>query len=102
MRREIKGRSYANVPKQQTYVKYGDDLSYPTDSLKFIKATLIIDAMEEIAVHISDVPGAYLHDKIPLRNNVLLKLTDEFVDIMCEVNNEYTQHVRYEGRTKVF
>ena len=38
---------------------------------------------------------------MPPENNILLKLTDEFVDIMCDVNDEYRQYVRYEGKIKV-
>ena len=32
---------------------------------------------------------------------VLLKLKSDFVDIMCIVNEKFTHHVVYEGKTKV-
>ena len=35
---------------------------------------------------IFDVRGAYLNAYIPEDKCVLIKLEDEFVDIMCEVN----------------
>ena len=38
---------------------------------------------------IFDVPGAYLHAKFPDDKTVLMRLRDEFVDIMCDVNPEY-------------
>ena len=46
-----------------------------------------MDAMEGRAVSIADITGAYLHAELPPGKNVLLKLTDDFVDIMCEVNH---------------
>ena len=60
-----------------------------------------MDAMEGRTVSIADIPGAYLHAELPPGKNVLLKLTDDFVDIMCEVNHEFLPHVRYEGKTKI-
>ena len=64
-------------------------------------ATLIMDAMEGRAVSIADITGAYLHAELPSGKNVLLKLTDDFVDIMCEVNHEFLPYVRYEGKRKI-
>ena len=43
---------------------------------------------------IFDVPGAYLNDNMPEDNIVLLKLEDDFVDIMCEVNPEFIKEVQ--------
>ena len=36
-----------------------------------------------------DVPGAYLQTDLPDNKFVLLKIENEFVDIMCEINEEY-------------
>ena len=85
----IKGRTCANGAKQRRYVKEGDDYSSSTAALESIIATLIVDAMEGKAVSIADIPGAYLHAKLPPGKNVLLKLTDDFVDIMREVNPDF-------------
>ena len=48
-----------------------------------------------------DVPGAYLQTDLPKDKFVLLILEDQFVDIMCSINPEYSVHVRTEGRRKV-
>ena len=58
--------------------------------------TLVIDAHEERDVATFDIPGAYLHAKMPADKNVILKLRGHFVDIMCDINGEYRQYVRYE------
>ena len=61
----------------------------------------MIDSYEGRYTAIADVPGAYLHAEMPQDKLVLLKLKGQFVDIMCQVNPEYKQYVRYEGKTKV-
>jgi len=62
---------------------------------------LLINAFEERDTAIFDVPGAYLHAKIPDDKFAILKIEGEFVDIMCEVNPEYKDDVRYENGKKV-
>ena len=49
-------------------------------------STLLIDAYEEQDVAIFDVPGAYLHALLPKDKNIIMVLRNEFVDIMCDVN----------------
>ena len=68
-----------------------DDENYasPTASLESIVTTLVIDAYEGRDVAIADVPGAYLHDEFPQSKNVILRMRDVFVDIMCDINKEY-------------
>ena len=46
----------------------------------------MVDAFEERAMEIFDVPGVYLNANVPEDKLVLLKLEDEFVNIMCEIN----------------
>jgi len=46
-------------------------------------------------------PGAYLHVKIPDDKFAILKIEGEFVDVMCDVNPEYKDDVRYENGKKV-
>ena len=47
---------------------------------------------------IFDVPGAYLNSDIPEYKFVLLKLEDEFVDIMCGVKPELIKDFNQEGK----
>ena len=70
-------------------------------SLEAILYTLLIDAFEERDVAIFDVPGAYLHAKMPKDKQILLKLRGTFVDIMCNINPEYKQYVKFENGEKV-
>ena len=55
---------------------------------------LMVDALEERAMVIFDVPGAYLNSNMPEDKFVLLKLEDDFVDIMCEINPEFIKEVQ--------
>ena len=62
--------------------------------MEALLAQLIIDAFEERKMVIFDIPGAYLHAEISEDKFVLLKLEDEFVDIMCKVNPEAIKDVQ--------
>ena len=55
-------------------------------SMEALPSQLIIDAFEERAMAIFDIPGAYLISDILEDNFLSLELEDEFMDIMCEVN----------------
>ena len=48
-----------------------------------------------------DVPGAYLQTEMPEDKRILLRIRDEFLDIMCEVNPDYKPYVKYENGKKV-
>ena len=47
---------------------------------------LVIDAMEQRDVAIITVPGDFLQTALPVDNFLLMRVRDEFVDVMCEVN----------------
>ena len=47
------------------------------------------------------IPGVYLHEEMPENKTVVLKLKGKFVSIMCDINPEYKQFVRIEGKTSV-
>ena len=98
---KFKGRTCANGAKQRRFVKEGRIISSPTASLESILATLVIDAYEGRYMAIADVPVPCLHAEMPQDKMVLLKLKGQFVDIMCQVNPEYKEYVRYEGKMKL-
>ena len=60
--------------------------------MKALLDQLIIGPFEERATKIFDVPDTYLNTDIPEDKFVLLKLEDEFVDIMCKVNPEFIKY----------
>jgi len=98
---KIKGRTCANGSKQKRYLKRGETISSPTVSLEAMTGTMAIDIKEDRDVAIFDVPGAYLQAEMPKEKKLLLKLRGQFVDIMCEVNEEYKKYVIYEKGEKV-
>lgn len=54
----------------------------------------------ECNVAIFNIPGAYLHAKMPEEHQVMLKLKDKFVDIICTVNAEFKKHILIENGVK--
>ena len=97
---KIKGRTCANGSRQRRFLRSDESYASPTASLEAIMTTLMIDAYEYRDVAVVDVPGAYLHAAFPEDKKVVLKLSGVFVDIMCGVNPEYTQHIVYETSKK--
>ena len=97
----IKGRTCADGSKQHLYLKEYESVASPTVSLEGLFTTLLIDVYEGRDVATFDIPGAYLHAEMPEDKTVILKLKGKFVSIMCEINPEYKQFVRTEGKTNV-
>ena len=62
---------------------------------------LTINAFEEREIDIFDISGAYLNYKITEDKFVLLKLEDEFVETMSEVNLEFRKDVFQEYKKKI-
>ena len=93
---KLKGRTCANGSRQRKYLKDGEDFASPTASLESILTTLVVDAWEDRDIGIADVLGAYLHASVPKGKRVVLKLIGIFVDIMCDVNPDFKEHVVYE------
>ena len=98
----IKGKKCIDGSKQKRYLKEGESISSPTVSLEDLFCTLIVDAHEGRNVANLDVPGQYLYAKTPKDNRILINLRGDLVDIMCQVNPEYDQHVIYENEKKRF
>ena len=72
--------------------------------LESLFVSFLIDAYERRYVGTYDVPGAYLQVRLAPKDNngrVIMKLTGEFVDIMCKVNPEHLKNVVYENGRKV-
>ena len=61
----------------------------------------MIDVVKKRKVAIFDVPGAYLHAKMADDKQTLMVLRGNFADIMCQVNPDYKQYVKGEGKSKV-
>jgi len=94
-----KGRTCADGITQRSYVPR-DEASSPTLSLEALMAIHLINAYEERDTAIFDVPGAYLHAKMPDNKFAILKIEGDFVDIMCAVNPEYKDDVHFKNGKK--
>ena len=97
---KVKGRTCADGSPQRKFIPR-EEATSPTLSMEALMGLLLINAYEGRDVAIFDVPGAYLHAKIPDSKFAILKIEGEFVDIMCDVNPEYKEDVRYENGKKV-
>jgi len=97
---KMKGCTCADGSTERNYVPR-EEASSPTLYFEALMGILLINAFEECDTAIFDVPGAYLHARIPDDKFAILKIEGEFVDIMCEVNPEYKDDVRYENGKKV-
>ena len=72
-------------------------------TLEVLLSIMVIDEYEGRKVENFDVPGEYLQIDIPKNNSMLLLLEGKFVDIMCDINPEYKQHVKNkEGRNAFY
>ena len=80
---------------QHTYIPQ-EEATSPTIALEALFALLLIDAHERGPLNTFDVPGECIHASLPDDKAVHIKSEGEFVDIMCKVNPDYENFVRYE------
>ena len=65
--------------------------------------TMVINAYKNRKVATFNVPGAYLQTNLPKGKFTLLLLEGKFVDIMCDINPEYKQTIRFKyGRNTLY
>lgn len=92
---KIKGRTCANGAPHRKFVPR-EEATSPTLKIESLMGLILFAAVEKRDVAIFDVPGAYLHAELGEDKFVLLKLEDDFVKIMCDVNPEYKDDILYE------
>ncbi len=97
---KVKGRTCADESVQRNYVQR-EEASSPTLSDEALMCLLLVNSFGNRDIAAFDVPGAYLHAAIPKDKSAILKIEDEFVNIMYDVNPEYLNDARYEGKRKV-
>ena len=97
---KVKGRMCANGAPHRKFIPSKEAKS-PTVSLGGLLCTAVVAAHERRKVISFHVPRAYLQADIPKDKFRILKLEDDFVDIMCKVNNNYSKHIRMEKGRKV-
>ena len=96
----LKGRSVADGRLQRVlYTK--DETSSPTATPESILLTAMIAVVEDRQVAVADVTGAYLN--ADMDDFVLIRLSGDNVDMMCDTNPTYEQFVTSEnGRKTLF
>ena len=82
---------------QMKFLKDGEDFALPTIPLEDIFSSLVIKTHDKIYMATFDIPSAYIHAEIPEDKQILLKLRDKFVDIMCDVNKEHRKNMVIEN-----
>ena len=98
--RWLKGRSVTDGrPQRVLYTK--DETSSPTATPESVLLTAMIDVEEDRHVMVADVTGAYLN--ADMDDFVLIRLSGDDVDMMCNANPTYEQFVTNEnGRKTLF
>ena len=94
----IKGRTVADGRSQRSLYDKSETAS-PTVATDALMLTIIVDAYEQRDVATADVVGAYL--KAFMTDFVVMKFSDESVDILCELNKKHKQFVTIEGGKRV-
>jgi Reverse transcriptase (RNA-dependent DNA polymerase) len=95
---KLKGRTIADGSAQKGKFSKSETGS-PTVASDVVLLTTMIDAYENRDVAVADVTGAYLHAH--MKDFISMRFTGWVVDLLCEVNPEYSQFAAYEGKTKV-
>ena len=61
--------------------------------------TTAIEGFELRNAGTGDASGAFLH--APQKDFTAIKFANEQVDILCQIDNKYDEHIEYEGKNKV-
>ena len=93
----MKESTRAGGSDKKRHLKEGEIISLTTVSLEDLFYTLVVDAYERHDVATFYVPGEYLHSDMRKDKSILMNIRGDFVDILCQVNPEYGQHMRYEN-----
>ena len=101
---KIKGRGCADGRSQREFI-HRDEASSPTASLPAIMLSCMIDAIEERAVGIVDIPGAFLQTDMPKNEVVHVKLNGAMADLLIQIDPKKYKHravSNQKGKTVLF
>jgi Reverse transcriptase (RNA-dependent DNA polymerase) len=94
----LKGRTVADGSAQKGKFSKSETGS-PTAASDVVILTSMIDAYKNRDVAVADVTGAYLHAH--MKDFISMRFTGWAVDLLCDVNPEYSPFTVHEGKTKV-
>ena len=95
---KVKARPCVDGRKQRRYIKK-EEVSPPTVQQESFIISMMIDAKEGRGVAIANVVGAYLLAN--MKDYVLIRLTGEPVETMCDISDKYKSYVTIEGGKRV-
>ena len=95
---KLKGRTVADGSMQRSLYDKSETTS-PTVSTDALLLLILIDAHEGRDVATADIAGAYL--KAFMDDLVIMKFTEETVDILCKMNPKHAKFVVVENAVKV-
>ena len=87
---KLKGRTIADERGQRDYLTK-EEAASPTVSLEALFLSCAIDAYEERYVVTSDISGAFL--QADMDDFVLVVFEGVMVDLLCQLRNDYKEHV---------
>ena len=93
---KVKARLVAGGHQQGRTV-YEDKLSSPTVAISPVFMIGVIAAAERREVVTLDIPGAYLHAKMPTDCAVYMRLNKYLSNIMIQLNNHYAKYLNDDG-----
>jgi len=93
---EVKARLVAGG-HQQVRTVYGDKLSSPTVTIASVFMIGVIAAAERREVVTLDIPGAYLHAKMPTDCAVYMRLNKYLSNIMIQLSNHHAKYLNDDG-----
>jgi hypothetical protein len=99
----LKSRHCANGNPQHQWMDR-EEVSSPTVSTEALFITAAIDAVEGRDVTTCDIPNAFIQTDLNEDKDghrTIMKIRGVLVDILCEMDDNYTQYVTYEGKQKV-
>ena len=96
---KLKVRMCANGEPQYIFLPV-EEAKLMEITLEGLLATMVIDAYEDRKLENFDILGVYLQSDLPKYNFAILLLEEKFVDITCDINPKYNQHVRFKDGSK--
>ena len=92
--RNLKGGMCVNGEPHHKFVLM-EEAKLPTITLEILLYIMVIDSYEDRKVVTLDVPGVYLQTDLTKDKFTLLLMEGNFLDIMCDINTDYKQNVRF-------
>jgi hypothetical protein len=101
---KVKARHCANGSTQRNYIQR-EDVSSPTLCTDSVLITAVIEAEENRDIATCDIPNVFIQTDIQATdaegNRSIMKIRGKLVDILCEMDNLYTEDVTEEHNQSV-